>query len=279
MDKDDSSSDKGRYARNWRGHVLVIASLLVIGAVFFCYPMGSPQLVPLFIYLLVILMVSVGMLFWLAPRMHKKQSARKVPPSISPEVVQRHRLLITVIRFSEGLIVIPVLFIILLVGVGFALNMNPFPPGHPYYWIFSAFTVTTILLVCAAGLARNRHYLLNSWQDMFREFQTVNANNVSNFAFIFSAFAAHLFYKLAPFVIYLPFSGGKIVHVSPESWLIVFFILWSLTDFTISSILELNSTRSPQEPPADEPPGPYVAFDPMNPFAPKSFYQPPQNQI
>jgi hypothetical protein len=94
-------------------------------------------LVPMIVYGLIILGAAGGLLFIVLPLTSTVQRLKNgPPPSISLDSARRHMVLVCLIRATEALVVAPLALLVLLMGCGFILQINPFRTGHLYNGIF-----------------------------------------------------------------------------------------------------------------------------------------------
>ena len=148
------------------------------------------------ILLLVGVLACLSILLW-----HMRARNRTGAPAfVSPDAVHRHLTVIYLIRSIDIILVVPILlFFLLFIPLtifGFLSEINPFRRPPVYNEVFSVVMLIGILMGSAALIVKTLHRIPQSVGDFFRRFQEVNANNISNFCFIFAALAAYDFYHL-----------------------------------------------------------------------------------
>jgi len=175
---------------------------------------------------------------------------RQVIGTVTPEVAQRHRALIYLIRGSESLILVPLLLVVVLIFAGFflsiidSINRDTLTHGR----IYSIALLLGVFLMIAAVAVRLRRRIFKSRRELFQNFQSASTTNVSNFAFIFAAFTAHDFYRLMRGA-----ASADTSHLSTRDslWPFIFFGVWLSLKVFLNILLELPPSRPSQDPPDD----------------------------
>jgi hypothetical protein len=167
---------------------------------------------------------------------------------ISPDSIRKHLALVCLVRGVELLVAVAILGLIMLIFGGSLISVDPFRshPGLSKAYVIAVMIAVPLLLVTTL-------LVLPAWRrqwscegGFFRNVLRVDSNLVSNFAFLFAAFASHDFYQLWPFRATAP------VHHSPFLdrellWIFVFYGLWRGSKSLLLHILEMRR----QEPPAN----------------------------
>jgi hypothetical protein len=199
---------------------------------------------------------------------------------VSPDAARRHIAVIYLIRGVEILVAVPTFGLIALLGACFVLKFNPFRHPQDNNEYFSVIMLTLILLVSAVMIAKTVDRFRKSGGDLFRNFQKVDENSVSTFAFIFSALASHDLYHFLPPELprFIQESIGDVIVLHRDILTIIaFFMLWHVSRAVLFRVLELNPKTPPRdpEPPDQSGSGPFVPFDPCHPYSAKPLYNPP----
>jgi len=182
---------------------------------------------------------------------------------ISPDSIRKHLALVCLVRGVELLVAVAILGMIMLIFGSSLMSLDPFRahPGLSKAYVITVMIAVPLLLVTVV-IVLPAWRRLWSWEGgFFRNVLRVDSNSVSNFAFIFAAFASHDFYQLWPFrvtapVHHYPFLDRELL------WIFVFFGFWNGTKSLLFRILEMRR----KEPPADPEPPDSAPFVPFNPY-------------
>jgi hypothetical protein len=204
---------------------------------------------PVGLYLLIVLIFGLCVIPLL------RRLPRTVPPPlvVAPESARRHLAVIYLIRAGEGVILLPFLIFVAVIGYGFLMAFFPHRSAPARNEGVSFVMLPAILLICAAVVVgairrfRKSGFLIFTRQKL----EDVSEDNIGTFSFVFAAFAAHDFYRLMPPAPAKILPGFVGMLNRDFMWIVVFWVLWKGTKVLLSRLLELNPPSSRQSPPDD----------------------------
>jgi len=195
---------------------------------------------------LIVIAMLIGSLTLLVVGMRQRKRDL-VSTIISIDSIQKHLALVCFVRGVELLLSVAILGVIMLMVAGSLISVDPFRahPGLSKAYVITVMIAVPLLLVTTVVVlpAWRRHW---SWEGgYFRNILRVDSSSVSNFAFLFAAFASHDFYELWPFRASTPFQHNPFLD-RELIWIFVFFGLWNGVKKLLLRILEMRRKEPPE---------------------------------